>query len=124
MVTQTAVAPLFNFRGKPTGQMAVSDRTFRKILGVGGLAVVFLFIGWVLFLTYVGRFAPTTPDAVTGRTFPYNNHGKVVYMTLTQELLRYALPAASFLGAGLLGILDRRRKRNRSQWPPDHSSME
>lgn len=74
---------------------------------------------WGGLLVYWGTYGPTFPDNLAGRIYPYNYHGTVVYLTFTEQVLKFALPAtAFFLILGLQGLAARFRNSDK-QWPPD-----
>jgi hypothetical protein len=72
-------------------------------------------------MQYWGMSEPTAPDANIGRVYEYNFHGTLVYLTLFQNILFYALPGLGLL-IGVAGhLVDRKEKRKslRDSWPGD-----
>lgn len=72
-------------------------------------AGIFLVI-WIMLSNYISFVAPTYPDEANGRVYTSNQHGKIVYLTLTEEILNYG----SFIGFAatfiILQILTREKE--------------
>lgn len=99
--------------------MAVSRNGKQKFLYRASYLIVFFGFTWGVLMVYLGTYAPTVPDEAMGRIHTYNYHGTVVYLTFTQQVLRYALPGAGFLTFFVLVIIDRYQKKKNKRWPPD-----
>jgi hypothetical protein len=60
--------------------------------------------GWLLVIAFaVG--SPTVPDATTGHTIPFNNHGQIHYVTsLVHYLIFLYIPGVLVIGAILAKV--------------------
>lgn len=79
---------------------------------------------WGCFYLLTNRYdatRPTVENELSGRVYPLNSHGHVVYLTRTEEYsIRFLVFAAvSCFIAGL--VLDRRSRRLHEQ--PDHGKV-
>ena len=66
---------------------------------------IFLFFFWGGLMEYYRVNNPTVPDQPTGRIYPKNYHGQIVYLNLYEEILIYALPGSGFLVLIALGLI-------------------
>lgn len=98
--------------------MAVGSSASKKNFYLASLVGVFFFAVWFLLLVYLGTHSPTVPDEAAGRIYAYNYHGTLVYLDLTEQLLRYALPGAGFMTFAILVIVERYLKGKDKRWPP------
>lgn len=99
--------------------MAVSSSKNSTVLFNLSYIGVIIFAVWGVFLVYLGTYAPTAPDEIAGRIYQYNYHGTVVYMTLTEKILQYALPGGAVLFGIILNIIDRHLRKSDKRWPPE-----
>ena len=76
-----------------------NDR-INKWLTRGGIAVWFLALPLAM---YLDGTRPTTADPLLGRIYELNNHGHVVYLTLREKTLFFAVMFGG-LGMALVGV--------------------
>ncbi len=72
-----------------------------KVSFYGQIILGIFLVIWVMLLNYRAFLAPTYPDEADGRVYTSNEHGKTVYLTLTEEILMYG----SFIGFGVTFIV-------------------
>ena len=99
--------------------MAEANRTYNLLFRFGPVVLILTFVIWGLLLVYWGNYAPTIFDPSNGRIYPYNNHGKIVYLNLTEQILQYALPFGAFGGGLVLRWLENKQKKASNVWPPE-----
>ena len=76
--------------------MRIRFETVEKVTKYAGGVFV---AGWFL-LTGLIISSPSQPNATTGQTVPYNNHGKFLYITpLEDALLHYRFLNPGYLSA-------------------------
>ena len=81
---------------------------YRKPAGVIGRALMYIGLAiWIfhffVWYQYDGT-RPTRPDVYSGRTYPQNSHGHIVYLTKEEDDWVTRMGALGF-GMGLCGIL-------------------
>ncbi len=72
-----------------------------KVSFYGHIILGVFLVVWIMLLNYRSFLAPTYPNEADGRVYIENEHGKTVYLTLTEEILMYG----SFIGFSLTFIL-------------------
>ena len=71
------------------------------------LSMLFAVVGWWVLIDSLGS-APSQANVQTLHTIAYNNHGKIVFITPTQDRLRTLLPVAG-LALALCIVLCRKK---------------
>ncbi|MBA2620903.1 MAG: hypothetical protein H0U87_06860 [Acidobacteria bacterium] len=67
--------------------MKIKDKA--KVSFYGYIILGIFAVTWIMLLNYTAFLAPTYPDEAVGRIYTSNQHGKTVYLTLTEEILTY-----------------------------------
>src|SRR5258708_565386 len=90
----------------------------KKIIWILGLlwGIGLVILGDTLWHTWIEN-GPVVKDESQGVIYPYNDHGRIVYLDSTQRLLYYGLPLAGFAIGGVIGLLslsylERRKARS------------
>lgn len=82
-------------------------RVWSVLEGIFGVSALGLFLIYWSTLVHYGRTRPIVADEETGRIYPFNNHGVIVYLNLTErhrlDLFVWSA-AACFLAAILIGV--------------------
>jgi hypothetical protein len=83
-----------------------NSRAKRATVRVVGALMATLWIGFVVLEIHYGASRPRLPDEASGRIFPLNNHGCVVYLTRSEQLWLWCLEGGAFalfvVGASLV----------------------
>jgi hypothetical protein len=75
-----------------------------RILGLIGVG------GWILVLACAVA-SPATPDPATGHVIPFNNHGRILYVTpLVHYLVFWYVPVLIAFGAAVKFAAGRKRR--------------
>lgn len=78
----------------------------------GASALGFFLVYWFT-LAHYGESRPTAADAKTGRIYPLNNHGLLVYLNSTESHRQHLLlwcAAVCFLSTISIGVLAKSRR--------------
>jgi hypothetical protein len=91
-----------------------SEDLMRRLRLISRTLVASALLVWAYFYYLSNHYddtRPTVADEVSGRVFPLNSHGHVVYLTMTEEyLIRFLVLAA--VGCFISGfVIDRRFRR-------------
>ena len=96
-----------------------SQQTIRRFPNAHRIVVILL--GWIGFYFYYAHLktsSPSVPDPLTGRTIPLKDHGAVLYISATEQVLFFGLLAAGPVAMVLIqlvqGILRGRTKARES----------
>ncbi|MBA2494659.1 MAG: hypothetical protein H0V31_08190 [Acidobacteria bacterium] len=90
--------------------MAVDDNKKKNFIYYASFIGVAFAIAWGGFMEYCRVNAPRVPNEASGRIYPKNYHGTIVYLNLTENILMYVLPGAGFLTFFTLVVIDRSTK--------------
>ncbi len=90
--------------------MAVNDNKKKNFIYYASFIAITCAIAWGGFMEYCRVNSPRVPNEASGRIYPKNCHGTIVYLNLTENILMYALPGAGFLTFFTLVVIDRSSK--------------